>query len=163
MPNEAARLRAVNALRMLDTPAEPRFDRLTALAAHLFGAPIIGLSLLRGDRLWFKSSIGLEMRDIPLEQSICNVTRTLPRGQSLVVEDLSLDPRFAQLPVCRGEGGARFYAGVPIRLPDGVAVGALAVLDHAPRPAPPPVDRRRACGNFEQMKAYRRVRASRWT
>ncbi len=138
MPNEAARLRAVNALRMLDTPAEPRFDRLTALAAHLFGAPIIGLSLLRGDRLWFKSSIGLEMRDIPLEQSICNVTRTLPRGQSLVVEDLSLDPRFAQLPASRGEGGARFYAGVPVRLPDGVAVGALAVLDRAPRPAPPP-------------------------
>ena len=136
MPKQAARLRAVNALRVLDTPAEPRFDRLTALAAHLFDAPIASLALLRGDRFWLKSRIGLEMQDIALDQSICNVTRTLPRGASLVVCDLALDPRFADLPATRGASAARFYAGVPIHLPDGVEIGALAVLDRTPRPAP---------------------------
>ncbi len=137
MTDEAARLRALNALRLLDTPAEPRFDRLTSLAAHLFDAPMVALSLLHGDRLWFKSRIGLKIKELPLRESVCNITRTLPDGACLVAPDLSLDPRFASLPITRGRRGARFYAGSPIRLPSGAAVGALAVLDHKPRPQPP--------------------------
>ena len=137
MTDEAARLRALNALRLLDTPAEPRFDRLTSLAAHLFDAPMVALSLLHGERLWFKSRIGLKIEELPLRESVCNITRTLPDGACLVAPDLSLDPRFASLPITRGRRGARFYAGSPIRLPSGAAVGALAVLDHKPRPRPP--------------------------
>jgi|GEM_PF-736556 len=136
MTDEAARLRAINALRLLDTPAEPRFDRLTSLAAHLFDAPVAVLSLLRDDRLWFKSRIGLDLQEIPLKDSVCNVTRNLPDGDCLVAPDLREDVRFSGLPIVQGEAGARFYAGTPIRLPNGDAVGALAVLDTRARPQP---------------------------
>ena len=53
--NELERLEALHALPMLDTPAEPRFDRFTRLAATLFNAPTARVSLIDADRQWFKS------------------------------------------------------------------------------------------------------------
>ncbi|MDH3370818.1 MAG: GGDEF domain-containing protein, partial [Gammaproteobacteria bacterium] len=38
--NETRRLAALHALRILDTPAEERFDRITRIAQKLFNVPI---------------------------------------------------------------------------------------------------------------------------
>ena len=57
---EAARLAAVYAHELLDTPAEPAFDAVVRTAAALTGAPVAFLGLLDADRLWFKASVGLD-------------------------------------------------------------------------------------------------------
>lgn len=54
--NEPQRLAALQALGLLDTPPEQRFDRLTRIAAHLFDAPIALISLVDAERVWFKSN-----------------------------------------------------------------------------------------------------------
>ena len=44
--NDSARLAALDSYGILDTPPEPVFDRLTALAAHILGVPIALISLV---------------------------------------------------------------------------------------------------------------------
>ena len=48
--DEAARLDALRALHVLDTPPEERFDRVTRLATRHFGVPIALVSLVDQDR-----------------------------------------------------------------------------------------------------------------
>ena len=52
------------------------------------------------------------------------------------VRDLARDPRFANNPWVK-ERGLRFYAGVPLRGPNGFPVGALSLLDINPRDMSP--------------------------
>ena len=58
--DDAHRLAHVRRYEILDTPPEVAFDRITALAADLFNAPIAIISFLDRDRLWFKSHHGLD-------------------------------------------------------------------------------------------------------
>lgn len=52
--NEIARLQALRQLEVLDTPPEPRFDRITGIAQHLLEMPIVLISLIDSDRQWLK-------------------------------------------------------------------------------------------------------------
>jgi GAF domain-containing protein len=130
--DEAHRLAALRRLRLLDTPPQVAFDRLTRLAARVAGVPMAAIALLDRDRNWFKSSIGLPMNEVPREQAICAVT--VAEGGPVTVLDLRGDPRFDRLSAGCGSG-ARFYAGVPLRSPDGACVGSLCVIDTQPRAA----------------------------
>ena len=126
---EAARLAALRAVALLDTPDEPRFDRITALAARLLGVPISLIALVDRDRQWNKSRFGVPDREVPLADSIC---RYVVGGDApLLVPDLSKDPRFADQASARA--GLRFYAGWPLRDGTGVPLGTLCVLADAPR------------------------------
>lgn len=58
--DEAARLKNLHSLKLLDTAPEERFDRLTRLARRLFDVPIALVSLVDANRQWFKSSAGLD-------------------------------------------------------------------------------------------------------
>jgi len=128
---EIERVAAVRALRLLDTPPEERFDRITRLAQHLFDAPIARVSLVDADRLWLKSSVGAAAREIPRSTSFCSFA--IGTGQYFEVPDASTDPRFADNPVVLGPPHIRFYAGHPIAAPSGHLVGTLSVLDRVPR------------------------------
>ncbi len=130
-PNEKRRLAALRRLRILDTPSEPRFDRITHLAARLFGVPIALVSLVDEDRLWFKSAHGLDQREAPRADSFCAVA--VEQATTLVVPDVKQDPRFANHPLVTGPAQVRFYAGHPLSAPDGSPVGTLCILDREPR------------------------------
>ncbi|WP_457094820.1 sensor histidine kinase [Microvirga sp. P5_D2] len=129
--NESDRLAALRSYRVLDTPPEPEFDDLVQLAAHCCQAPIALISLIDERRQWFKAEVGLGMRETPLDRSIC-LSAMLQPGLT-VVPDLLEDHRFASNPLVTTEPRLRFYAGAVLRAPDGVPLGALCVLDHAPR------------------------------
>lgn len=128
---EQDRLATLHGYRIIDTPPEPAFDGLVALAARICQTPIALISLIDERRQWFKAEVGLGMRETPLNCSIC-LTAMLQPG-TMVVPDLQEDLRFAPNPLVSGEPHLRFYAGAALRTPDGIPLGALCVLDYAPR------------------------------
>jgi signal transduction histidine kinase len=129
--NEAARLATLAETGALDTPPEPAFDGLTALAAQICQAPIALVSLLDTDRQWFKSRCGLSMTETPRAMAIC--AHAILSEQTLVIPDTHLDPRTADNPLVTGEPHIRFYAGVPLVQPNGTVLGTLCVIDTQPR------------------------------
>lgn len=141
--DEAARLRDLNAYGVLDTPPEPVFDRLTALAADLFDAPIALVSLIDADRQWFKSRHGLDAESTPRSQAFCAHAIWLEPGSTLVVEDALEDTRFKANPLVLGAPNVRFYAGAVLTSPEGHNLGTLCVIDTKPRAAPLEKDIRR--------------------
>ncbi len=129
--HEAERLGALHRYRVLDTPREDMWDDLVLLAAHACLAPIACLSFVGPHRQWCKACTGLEVRDVPRTGSFA--VAALPRSDLFIVRDCRTDPRFAQEPFLDHDPRIRFYAGMPIRSPDGYALGVLAVLDRQPR------------------------------
>ncbi|HSW30170.1 MAG TPA: sensor domain-containing diguanylate cyclase [Longimicrobiales bacterium] len=129
--NEADRLRSLYNLRVLDTPPEERFDRLTRLAKRLFEVPIALVSFVDENRQWFKSRQGLDMSETPREISFC-AHAILGEG-TLVVPNAHEDERFSESPLVTAHPNIRFYAGRPVKAPDGARVGTLCLMDHRPR------------------------------
>ncbi|HEV7350629.1 response regulator [Telluribacter sp.] len=128
--NEFQRLRALKSYKILDTPAEPEFDRLTQLASVLCKVPVSLISLVDEERSWFKSKQGLDFSHTNRSQSFCQYTIS---GSGLFeVEDTTQDERFRELPMVTGTSGVRFYAGCPVVDPLGNVLGTLAVMDQKP-------------------------------
>src|SRR6476619_7106110 len=134
-PNEEERLAELNGLNLLDTPTEADFDQVTERLTKLFKVPIALVTLIDKDRQWFKSQAGLpadlaETRSTSRDVSLCG--HVIAKDEVLIVRDLARDPRFANNPFVK-ERGLRFYAGVPLRGPNGFPIGTLSVLDTKPR------------------------------
>jgi diguanylate cyclase (GGDEF)-like protein/PAS domain S-box-containing protein len=130
--DETRRLERLHALQVLDTEPEPLFDALARLAADLCGTPIALLSLIDTDRQWFKARVGLEESwETPRAVAFCH--HTIRSDDVLEVPDATQDARFAGNPMVTGEPHVRFYAGAPLRAATGERLGALCVVDHAPR------------------------------
>ncbi|GBF05809.1 sensor domain-containing diguanylate cyclase [Deinococcus aerius] len=128
---EQERLAALERYAVLDTLPEAAFDRLTALAARLFGVPISLISLVGSQHTFFKACFGLDLRQTDRSLSFC--THALHSLDVLVVPDLAADARFALHPFVTGAPGLRFYAGAPLVTPDGHTLGTLCILDERPR------------------------------
>jgi diguanylate cyclase (GGDEF)-like protein len=132
--NERARLAAVRALGILDSPPDPRFTLFTRLAARLCEAPVALVSLVDEGRQWFKAVVGLDddLRETPRDQAFCAHALLRP-GETLVVRDATADARFADNPLVLGDFQLRAYAGAPLIDADGHALGTLCVLDRRVR------------------------------
>ncbi len=129
--DEDTRIDTLQSLKILDTPAEERFDRLTRIAARLFGVPIALVSLVDENRLWFKSSHGLDMSEMPRDTSFC--AHAILGEDVMLVPDAARDERFNDNPVVTGGPKIRFYAGCPLKAADGSALGTLCLMDRQPR------------------------------
>jgi diguanylate cyclase (GGDEF)-like protein len=129
--NESTRLATLRTLRILDTPPEERFDRLTRLARHLFDVPIALVSLIDENRQWFKSCTGLEARETPRDVSFCS--HAILQDDLLMIPDARADSRFRDNPLVVGEPNIRFYAGQPLTVPNGARLGTLCLIDRRPR------------------------------
>ena len=127
--DEGARLRALDALQVLDTPREARFDRLVELVKELFRVPVAAVTLIDEERLWAKASTGLPSDQMPRHDSVCTVT--IERDEALVVPDLEADNRFNTSPSLMGSG-LRFYAGQPLHAGEH-RVGVLCVMGYEER------------------------------
>src|SRR5277367_6376701 len=94
--NEAQRLEALRALKLLDTPPEERFDRITRLAARVLGVPMACMVLIDENRLFFKSRYGFDMVEANRKDSFCPYA--IVENKQLVVPDAKLDDRFKDSP-----------------------------------------------------------------
>ena len=128
---ETQRLMSLHSLRILDTPSEERFDRITRMAQRMFGVESCLISLVDSGRQWFKSKQGLDACETSREISFCG--HTILSDALFLVDDARNDPRFADNPLVTGPPNIRFYAGCPIRGPRGHRIGTLCMLDPEPR------------------------------
>jgi GAF domain-containing protein len=134
-PNEDARLELLRQYRILDTAAEPAFDEIAGRAAEICNTPAGLLAFVDRDRLWFKSRVGVDLRETPRDGAFC--AHTICQNDLFVVPDALADERFADNPLVRQQPSFRFYAGMPLLSPEGLAVGTLAVFDREPRELTP--------------------------
>ncbi len=130
-PRQAERIAALRECGILDTPREDEFDEITALVARICGTPIAVINLIDSDRQWFKSEVGLGVRETPLDTSICS--HVILEHDFVEIPDTQADPRLADNPLCIAEPGLRFYAGALLTTDSGLPIGTLCVLDHEPR------------------------------
>ncbi len=129
--SETSRLAALRRYNILDTSAEAEFDEIARLAGQICEAPVVLVTLVDRTREWYKSAIGLDWRESPLEASISR--HAIQQKGLFVVPDLALDERFQDNPLVVGGPCLRFYAGAILESDGGVPLGTLCVLDHQPR------------------------------
>jgi two-component system, NtrC family, sensor kinase len=147
LSTEAARLAALDRYAILDTEPEQSFDDLVILASYICKTPIALLSLLDDRRQWFKSAVGVQIRETPLEMSIC--AHAIQQQDLFIVPDTLQDARFRENPLVLGEPHIRFYAGAPLINEDGFALGTLCVLDREPRELDP--EQKQALKSLRQL------------
>jgi len=128
---EDERIAALKELEILDTPPDEKFDRITKIAQILFDVPIALVSLVDVNRQWFKSCVGLSVRETPRSMSFCS--HAILEEDVMAIEDAKNDKRFADNPLVTGEPYIRFYAGKPIRGPTNQLLGTLCIIDKVPR------------------------------
>ena len=128
---EVSRLAAVRRYDILDTPPDGAFDRITAIAARTFNAPVAMVSIVDDNRIWFKSHHGIELDQITKDPGLC--ASAILQGEPWIIEDARTDPRALANPLVAGAFGLQFYVGVPLTTADGFSLGTLCVLDFEPR------------------------------
>ena len=133
--DEPGRIAALRRYRILDTPSEGAFDKVTGLVRALFGLPMSAVSLIDTDRQWFKSLDGLDATVTPRSVAFCD--HAIRQDEPLIITDALDDPRFRDNPLVTGDPRIRSYAGVPLRTPDGYNIGSLCAIDTRARDFPP--------------------------
>lgn len=129
--NEKARIEALHASKVLDHEPQKHLTEITRLAAKVCSAPLAALSFVDSNKVFYKSCYGLSLKGLARDDSFCSWVILEP--EHLVVTDAREDSRFSANPLVTSVRGIAFYAAVPLITSDGLALGALAVMDHRPR------------------------------
>ena len=129
--NELERISCIKKYDLLDTLPESDFDNITSLVATICDVPISLITLLDTDRNFFKSHHGVDLQESPRDISFCGHA-ILQKEDIFIVEDSRKDIRFKDNPLV-SDYEAIFYAGVPLKNKEGLALGTLCIFDHKPR------------------------------
>ena len=108
-PFEPARLAALRAYDVLDTPRESDFDDIVMLASRICEPPIAVINLIDETRQWFKAETGLGVRETPLDTSLC--AHVILQEDFVEIPDTLADASMRDNPLCLADPGLRFYAG----------------------------------------------------
>jgi sigma-B regulation protein RsbU (phosphoserine phosphatase) len=134
--DEARRLAAVRRYDTLVTPPDGAFDRVAALAARIFAAPMAAVTIVDTDRIWFKASYGLQgLTETGRDPGLCDSAIAMDGPH--VVADAGQDLRAVGNVLVYGELGVRFYAAAPLTTADGYRLGTINVLDTVARRVTP--------------------------
>ena len=133
LSEELKRLQCLKSYLLLDSEREPSFERLTALASRMFRVPIALVSLVDLGRQWFMSNRGLgDVRETPRKLAFC-AHAILSKEDLFIITDASKDSRFCENPLVTGPPHIRFYAGAPLKCPEGYTLGTFCIIDSKPR------------------------------
>lgn len=127
--DEHSRIKNLESYLIMDSEPEVCFDQLAYLASTICETPIALISFIDSNRQWFKSSIGIELHEIPRYLSACN--QTIKQDESYIIPDVLKDQ--SQYREFMAKEGFQFYAGVPISSLEGHNIGTLCVIDYEPR------------------------------
>lgn len=131
--HEPERINFLCSLNVLDTEPEKRFDDITRLCCMIFKTPIALVSLVDKDRQWFKSVVGLDVRQTERKAAFCAWTLLPQYPEVLVVENALEDIRFRNNPLVLGPPNIRFYTGCPLVATNKQRLGSLCIIDNKPR------------------------------
>src|SRR3712207_604273 len=133
--DDPQRLAALRASGLLDSPSEEAFDRLTRLVTRVLDVPVAVVTLVDGERQFFKSCVGLpepwaSKRGTPLTHSFCQYIVTT--GEPLVIDDAREHPHLREN-LAIPDLGVIAYAGIPLTMADGQVLGTFCAIDRKPR------------------------------
>lgn len=128
MISDIERIKALIEIDLLDTEDERMFDDITQIASYVCDMPIALISILDSNRQFFKSNLGLNVRETPIEQSFCKIA-VETSDEIFIVEDARLDERFKNNPLVNTYPKIVSYYGVPLHSKSGIAFGTLCVID----------------------------------
>lgn len=132
MPREAARQQTVERIQCALRTQDESLDRLTRLLARLADCPVACINLVTRGQLEVISSYGLSGNDDPgYRQPFSRFA--VARNDLLIINNIAEDPQFANDPSVTGGQQWRFYAGMPIHAPNGLAIGTFSLLDRQAR------------------------------
>lgn len=130
--NEALRLQKLYDYQVLDTHSEDTFDKIALLASQIFNTKNAFVTFVDEHRVYFKANIGdFQATEVPREDSLCSLAildeKITVFNDTHAIPDLS-ENRFVSSP-----NGIRFYAGAPLKSPEGYSVGTVCVIDNVAR------------------------------
>lgn len=130
--NEKKRLETLASYQILDSQPEEPFNKIVALAAKRFNAPVALISLVDKYRVWYKASLGMEnLSEVSRKDSLCSMV--ILQDAVTIFNDALQEPCLLANPFVAGSFGLRFYAGAPIKTIDGIRLGAVCIIDKNPR------------------------------
>jgi diguanylate cyclase (GGDEF)-like protein/PAS domain S-box-containing protein len=129
-PNESERLKALSGYGLDDEQMLKSLDPVVHIASRMFDMPVAAVNMIGNDHVFFAASIGVGEVDMRRDVSFC--AHAITQSDVMVVPDATLDERFHDNPLVTGKTNLRFYAGVPLFSPEGLALGALCVIDDRP-------------------------------
>ncbi len=130
-PQENERIEELNLLQILDSEGDKFIDEITKIASFIIQSKIALVSLVDTDRQWFFSKHGLQASETPRDISFCG--HAILQDEIFIVEDSSKDERFFDNPLATGAPNVIFYAGIPIKVRDGLPIGTLCTIDDVPK------------------------------
>lgn len=152
-PNELDRRRALYRFNILRSGQDVNFDRISHMAKLVFATRMVLISMVDDEDQWYKSESacsslpspapvapaadeadlailaslagGLNVDCGPREPSLCAHVLLQNSPEPMIILDTHLDWRFKNNPLVLGPPHIRFYAGAPLRTPDGFNIGSL--------------------------------------
>ena len=130
--NEKERLEELKEYSILDTLPEQEYEEITHLASYISETPISLITLIDENRQWFKSHLGLEIKQSSRNDSFC-AHAINDKDNIFIVPDSRKDDRFHDNPWVLKDPKVIFYAGIPLISSNGYPLGTLCVIDSQPR------------------------------
>lgn len=131
-PNEKIRLSALKDLKLFNTEPEQNFDNITKLASFICKMPVSLITLIGKKKQWFKSKVGTDLCESDKDISHCSHAILHP-DELMEVKDTRKDLRFVDNPYTTDPNTpVIFYAGMPLKSPNGNVLGTLCVMDIKP-------------------------------
>src|ERR1700744_2645919 len=128
---EQARLQTLELYELLDMQHDPALDDITRLAAQVCNAPVAVITFVEKNRISLVSRYGIDITHTARRALPCETTL---QGDGIYqIPDARRDPDYAPGGIAVGDRRFRFYAGAPIVMPSGAAIGCLCVFDTAAR------------------------------
>ena len=105
-------------------------SQIAQTTAMVLGVPIVLASLNERYRNWYRSAHGASPAEIEALQDFCSQANL--SESAFAVPDVREDPYFSNDPVVTGLQKIVFFAGAPLRDPDGKRFGTLCLIDSKP-------------------------------
>lgn len=117
--------------QLIGTPPGRDLKALVDLLARICEVPLAAVNIVTSTEQHQIVASGFDPLICAREDSMCAVV--IEEQLPVVVEDASIDPRFADNPFVNGDIGAvRFYASAALTGTDGLPIGRLCVFDSIP-------------------------------
>lgn len=130
--DDARRLEALQRYNILYSGEEEVFDNITRIMATVFDMPMAFISLVDKEQVYYKSKAGpFNLPQVDRSDSLCSIA-ILKAKPTIFTNTLDI-PYLTEGRYIKGDGGLRFYAGVPLTTPEGFRIGTVCVCDTTPR------------------------------